>query len=112
MDEVGEVDEKCMAPENSSADAVLVFPMSALADVELDASLQFGSRRMSLHEAMELRPGDVVELNRNVSDPVDLVVGDRIVAKGEVVVVDGCLALRVTAVATPGSSMESVQCLF
>ncbi|MEO6806542.1 MAG: FliM/FliN family flagellar motor switch protein [Edaphobacter sp.] len=83
-----------------------------LCDIELDATLQFGSREMSLREALELGPGDVVELDRHVSEPVDLVVGDRIVARGEVVVVNGNFALRITEVATPRLRLESIRCLF
>jgi len=83
-----------------------------LCDIELDATLQFGSREMPLREVLELGPGDVVELDRHVSEPVDLVVGDRIVARGEVVVVNGNFALRVTEVATPQLRLESIRCLF
>lgn len=81
-------------------------------DIELDATLQFGSREMLLREVLELGPGDVVELDRHVSEPVDLVVGDRIVARGEVVVMNGNFALRVTEVATPQLRLESIRCLF
>jgi flagellar motor switch protein FliN/FliY len=83
-----------------------------LCDIELDATLQFGSREMALREILELGPGDVVELDRHISEPVDLVVGDRIVAKGEVVVVNGNFALRITEVATPQLRLESIRCLF
>lgn len=83
-----------------------------LSDIELDATLQFGSREMALHEILELGPGAVVELNREVSEPVDLVVGDRIVARGEVVVMNGNFALRVTEVAAPQLRLESIRCLF
>jgi flagellar motor switch protein FliN/FliY len=83
-----------------------------LNDVELEATLQFGSRELILREVLELGPGDVVELDRHVSEPVDLVVGDRIVARGEVVVVNGNFALKVTEVATPQLRLESIRCLF
>lgn len=86
--------------------------MDLLYDIELDATLQFGSREMPLHEVLNLGPGDVVELDRHVSEPVDLVVGDRIVARGEVVVASGNFALRVTEVATPQLRLESIRCLF
>ena len=86
--------------------------LGLLCDVELDATLQFGSREMLLREVLELGPGDVLELARHVSDPVDLVVGDRIVARGEVVVANGNFALRVTEVATPQLRLESIRCLF
>ncbi len=86
--------------------------MGLLSDIELEATLQFGSREMALREVLELGPGEVVELDRHVSEPVDLVVGDRIVARGEVVVVNGNFALRVTEVATPQMRLESIRCLF
>lgn len=86
--------------------------MDLLYDIELDATLQFGSREMPLREVLALGPGDVVELDRHVSEPVDLVVGDRIVARGEVVVASGNFALRITEVATPQLRLESIRCLF
>jgi flagellar motor switch protein FliN/FliY len=82
-----------------------------LCDIELDATLQFGSRDMALREVLELGPGDVVELDRHVSEPVELIVGDRIVARGEVVVVSGNFALRITEVAAPQLRLESIRCL-
>jgi flagellar motor switch protein FliN len=83
-----------------------------LLDVELEASLRFGSREMSLGEVLELGPGDIVELDRHVSDPVDLIVGDKIVAKGDVVLVNGNFGLRVIEVAAPKRRLESIRCLF
>lgn len=86
--------------------------LELLLDVELEASLRFGSREMPLGDILELGPGDVVELDRNVSDPVDLIVGDKIVGRGEVVLVNGNFALRVTEVAAPKKRLESIRCLF
>jgi len=86
--------------------------MAMLYDIELDATLQFGSRELPLKEVLELGPGDVLELDRHVSEPVDLVIGDRIVARGEVVIVSGNFAVRVTEVATPQLRLESIRCLF
>ena len=98
--------------EGASQDVWSESSMNLLYDIELDATLQFGSREMLLREVLELGPGDVVELNRHVSEPVDLVVGDRIVARGEVVVLSGNLALRITEVAAPQLRLESIRCLF
>jgi len=109
-----------MVEGTTSEDAQAVLPsevdqeagISLLFDIELEATLQFGSREMALREILELGPGDVVELDRHVSEPVDLVVGDRIVARGEVVVASGNFALRITEVATPQLRLESIRCLF
>jgi flagellar motor switch protein FliN len=94
-------------------------PLSALTpgvelllDVELEATLRFGCREMPLGEILELGPGDVVQLDRHVSDPVDLIVGDKIVARGDVVLVNGNFGLRVNEVAAPRKRLESIRCLF
>jgi flagellar motor switch protein FliN len=83
-----------------------------LLDVELEATLRFGCRELPLSEILDLGPGDVVELDRHISDPVDLIVGDKIVARGEVVLVNGNFGLRVTEVAEPRRRLESIRCLF
>ena len=83
-----------------------------LLDIELEARIHFGSREMLLSELLELNAGDVLELDRLVSDPVDLLVGDRIVARGEVVVVGGNFGLQVTEVMAPKPRLESVRCLY
>jgi len=75
-------------------------------DMDVEAVLQFGASQMGLREVLALGPGDVVELDRHVSAPVDLIVSDRIVARGEVVVVQGNFALRVTEVMTPQLRLE------
>lgn len=101
-----------MENEMSAEEAARAEAIGLLCDIELDASLQFGSREMPLREVLELGPGDVIELDRHVAEPVDLVIGDRIVARGEVVIVSGNFALRVTEVATPQLRLESIRCLF
>lgn len=82
-----------------------------LLEVELDALVRFGSREMEMKDLLELGPGDVVELDRQVSDPVDLIIGDKIVARGEVVLVNGNFGLRVTEVSEPVRRLESIRCL-
>jgi flagellar motor switch protein FliN len=86
--------------------------LELLLDVELEASLRFGCREMPLGEILDLGPGDVVQLDRHVADPVDLIVGDKIVARGEVVLVNGNFGLRISEVAAPTMRLESIRCLF
>lgn len=95
-----------------SPDATLSPGLELLLDVELEATLRFGCREMPLGEILDLGPGDVVQLDRHVADPVDLIVGDKIVAQGEVVLVNGSFALRITEVASPRKRLESIRCLF
>ena len=86
--------------------------LDLLLDIEVDVALRFGSRELAMRELLATGPGDVLELDRTITDPVDLVVGDKIVARGEVVLVNGNFGLRVTEVAEPRKCLESVRCLF
>ncbi len=70
-------------------------------DVVLGVSLRFGARSLRLREVLELGPGSVVELDRQVQEPVDLLLDGRLIARGEVVVVDGNYGLRVLEVIAP-----------
>lgn len=83
-----------------------------LLEVELDAMIRFGAREMEIGDLLELGAGDVVELDRQITDPVDLIVGDKIIARGEVVLVNGNFGLRVTDVAEPMRRLESIRCAF
>ena len=100
------------APRAAAPLPVLSKGIELLLDVELEATLRFGCKELPLGEILDLGPGDVVQLDRNVADPVDLIVGDKIVARGEVVLVDGNFGLRVTEVAEPRKRLESIRCLF
>ncbi|MGH9393585.1 MAG: FliM/FliN family flagellar motor switch protein [Terriglobales bacterium] len=81
-------------PEPSS-NAHNTAKLDLLLDVELDVTLRFGGRQMLLHDVVDLSPGSVLELDRHIDDPVELLVGGKTIAWGDVVVVDGNYGLRV-----------------
>jgi flagellar motor switch protein FliN/FliY len=87
------------APESKEEPASAKSPTSSATgkfmDVELAVTLRFGGRRMPLREVLELNNGSVVELDRQIQDPADLLLDGRVIARGEVVVVDGNYGLRV-----------------
>ncbi|MGB8885551.1 MAG: flagellar motor switch protein FliN [Candidatus Korobacteraceae bacterium] len=82
--------------------------LELLMDVELGVILRFGSRQTTLHEVLDLTTGAVLELDREIQEPVDLMLNGRIIARGEVVVVDGNYGLRVTEVASPQQRVNSL----
>jgi flagellar motor switch protein FliN len=73
--------------------------LGLLMDVELAVTLRFGEKRLLLREILDLCPGSVIELNREVQEPVDMLLDGRLVARGEVVVMNGNYGLRITEVA-------------
>ena len=70
-------------------------------DVALSVALRFGRRQLPLREVMELTSGSVVELDRQVDEPVELVLDGRVVARGEAVIIDGNYGMRVTQIVQP-----------
>jgi flagellar motor switch protein FliN len=72
--------------------------LEVLRHVELAVSIRFGGRRMLLKDILDLCAGSVVQLDQQVQEPVDLLLDGRLIARGEVVVVDGNYGLRITEV--------------
>jgi len=68
-----------------------------LLDVELDVYIELGRANLSIKRILELSPGSIVELDRMAGEPVDLLVNDKVVAKGEVVVVDENFGIRIVS---------------
>ena len=73
-------------------------------DVELIVTLRFGQRQLALREVLELTSGSVIELDRQVEEPVELLLEGKVIARGEAVVIDGNYGLRVTEVPQPISA--------
>ena len=89
-------------------DLAALFPharnLNVVMDVELGVALRFGQRRLTLREVVELVSGSVVELDRQVDEPVELILDGKVIARGEAVVIDGNYGLRVTEAVTPFAS--------
>lgn len=87
-----------------SASTVIPKNLKLVMDVELNLTLRFGQRQMPLREVLELGSGSVVELDRMVDEPVELLLDGKLIARGEAVVVDGNYGLRVTEIPQPVTS--------
>ena len=78
--------------------AVPVRGVELLHGVAMEVTVELGRTRLSVRELLALSPGDVLELDRAAGSPADLLVNGRLIARGEVVVVDEDFALRVTEI--------------
>jgi len=79
-----------------------------LMDVNLPISIELGRTKMSIADILALGPGSVVELNKLAGEPVDLLVNQKIVARGEVVVIDENFGVRITQLMTPEERLKSL----
>jgi flagellar motor switch protein FliN/FliY len=72
--------------------------LSALYDIPVQLTVVLGKATMPVSQLLRLGRGAVVELDRRLGEPVDILVNDRLVARGEVTVVDGRLAVTMTEI--------------
>jgi flagellar motor switch protein FliN/FliY len=85
-------------PAEADGDRITMRPLETLSNVELAVTVELGRTRLLMKDLLSLRPGSVVELDRNVGSPVDVFVNSTLLAHGEVVVVDDELGVRITAI--------------
>src|ERR1043165_7967647 len=81
--------------------------LDAVLDVELPLVVRFGRAVMPLRALADLGPGSVVDMGRSPDDPVELLVGERLIARGEVVIVGGNYGVRITELAGAQSFAET-----
>jgi flagellar motor switch protein FliN len=72
--------------------------LDLLKDIELQLTLRFGSAQMSLRDLAGLSSGAVIELDRALADPVEVLVGGYVIARGEPVVVQGVYGIRISEI--------------
>lgn len=72
--------------------------LSAIADVPVKISAVLGKSSMSVSDLLSLSQGSVIELDRKIGDAIDIYVNNRLVARGEVVMVDGQLGVTMTEI--------------
>jgi flagellar motor switch protein FliN/FliY len=83
--------------------------MDALLDVELPVSVSFGRTQLPIKEVLKLTTGSIVELNRSLNEPVEVVVNNCVVAQGEVVVVDGNYGVRIHQIVSRQDRLRSLR---
>lgn len=82
-----------LTPEDGGAERQ---PIDLLGEVEMDLRIELGRTQMRLEEVLQLRSGSVVALDKLAGDPVDIFVNGRLIARGEVLVMNDNFCIRVT----------------
>lgn len=80
-----------------------------LYDVELELSVILGSSRMLIRELLKLATGSVVELNKLAGESLDVVINDKVIARGEAVVVNEKFGIRLTEVVSPYERVQQLR---
>jgi flagellar motor switch protein FliN/FliY len=100
-------DPDATAPARPASAAARRNGLELLRDVEMELTVELGRTRMTVRELLALAPGAVVELDRAAGSPADLLVNGRLIARGEIVVVDEDFAVRITEILGPNGESEA-----
>lgn len=98
--EFQQLSEPSASPETRNIDLLM--------DVNLPISIELGRTKMSISDILSLGPGSVVELAKLAGEPVDVLVNQKIVARGEVVVIDENFGVRVTQLMTAEERLKAL----
>tara|TARA_R110000823_G_scaffold47903_15_gene121886 strand:+ start:2474 stop:2863 length:390 start_codon:yes stop_codon:yes gene_type:complete len=99
------------APEGQEAGAgtSAEINLESLLDVPVTLSVEIGRSKLAIRELVSLNQGSVVELDREVNEPLDLLVNGTLMARGEVVVVDGQFGLRLIDIVSPRERLKKLK---
>ena len=103
-DAASSFDAAPLAPQPTDAD-----PYGMLADVPVRLSVELGSTSLTIARITRLREGEVVELDRQADEPLDIKVNGTLVAKAEVVTVDGRFGVRIVELVERGATYPAVE---
>ena len=106
VEEVAET-EATVAAGSRTAPTTATIP-DHLMDVRIPLSIRLGSTSMNLDEILRLSPGAIVELDQREEEPLEVVANGRVIARGEVVVVDERFGLRITDVGSSGERLSAL----
>ena len=83
--------------------------LSLLMDVPLKVTVELGRSQMTIENLLKLTQGSVVELNQVIGEPLDILVNNKLMARGEAVVVKDKFAIRIVDVVSPETRIENLR---
>ncbi|MEN9353239.1 MAG: hypothetical protein RL318_564 [Fibrobacterota bacterium] len=83
--------------------------LSRLLDIPIEVNIELGKTELSIRRVLEIGPGSIIELDRTAGEPVDLVVNEKIIARGEVVVIDENFGIRITSLVSPEERIRQLR---
>lgn len=83
--------------------------LNMLLDVEVPVSIRMGTSKLFLKDVLGLSPGNIIELDEYADDLIQLTIGDKAIARGEVVIVDGYFAFRIKAIMSKTDRIQQLR---
>ena len=84
------------------------YDLGFVLDIPLELSVEFGKVKIVINDLIQLGQGSIIELNKSVGDPLEIYINGKLIARGEVVVVDDKFGIRVTDIISPIERVKSL----
>lgn len=97
-----------LSPFDTKAGGVAVNSLDLILDIPMQVSVQLGTTRMVIRDLLQLGQGSVVELDKLAGEPMEVLVNNKLVARGEVVVVNEKFGIRLTDVVSPTERIQQL----
>ena len=97
------LEQRVVNPVNSAGN------MNLLLDVPMKIEVRLGTTKMIIKNLLQLGQGSVIELDKIAGDPMDILISDKLIARGEIVVVNEMFGVRITDIVSPVERIETVK---
>jgi flagellar motor switch protein FliN/FliY len=110
MPETNELKENNNAESNKedTSKSDVRYDLEFILDIPLDVSVELGKAKMLVNDLLQLGQGSVVELDKAVGEPADIYVNKKLIAKGEIVVMDEKFCIKITESISPTERIKSL----
>ena len=102
------VDSQEQAPQVEESEQDEQYDIELILDIPLDVSVELGRVKILVNDLLQLGQGSIIELNNAVGDPLEIYINNKLIARGEVVVVDEKFGIRVTDILSPHERVKSL----
>jgi flagellar motor switch protein FliN/FliY len=110
MEKKGGTEKKTLPPKGETSPASLsdVGNLNFILDIPLEISVELGRARMMISELLQLGQGSVIELNKLAGEPLEIFVNQKLIARGEVVVVNEKFGIKMTDIISPTERVKQL----
>ena len=108
MDDINQTTGEESTEEKSPAEDESIRDLDFILDIPLDLSVELGRTKMLVNDLLQLGQGSIVELNKIAGEPLEIYINRKLVARGEVVVVNEKFGVRLTDIVSPMERVKSL----
>ena len=108
VDATGEADKNEEVTEEDAASSGENKSLDLILDIPLTVTVELGRNKMLINDLLQLGQGSVIELKKLVGEPLEVLVNQKLVARGEVVVVNEKFGVRLTDIVSPMERVKSL----